>query len=73
MKQANRSIASKTEVLETLSRIIRAQDTDGKYQSAVCRAAELLGKYYGLFDGVESLGEDAKAVIVDDVGGGIHA
>ena len=43
-----KKVAAKTEVLEYLTYIMRREDDDIKFSDSF-KAAELLGKYHGLF------------------------
>lgn len=59
------AIAEKQEILEYLTDIMRRTDENTKAAEAF-KAAELLGKYYGLFKG----GDDDEAgdvIIIDDI------
>ncbi len=61
------SVASKTEVLQTFTSIMRGEMTEGNANtppkiSERCKAAELLGKQYGLFDRKEELRPKADVI-----------
>ncbi len=66
-EQKRASVASKTEVLQTFTSIMRGEMTEGSAQappkiSERCKAAELLGKQYGLFDRKEELQPKANVI-----------
>lgn len=71
MAERKRSgIASKTEVLQTFTSIMRGEMTEGGAGvppkiSERCKAAELLGKQYGLFDRKEEL--QPKADVIHEI------
>lgn len=59
-------IADKKEVLEFFTMVMRGEDMEG-VSANTFKAAELLGKYLGLFKGDNAeAGQDV--VIVDDIG-----
>jgi len=64
MESKNGSIATAEEILTALTKILRGE-VEAK-PGEMLRAAELLGKRYGLF--VEQAGAGGAAVIVDDLG-----
>ncbi len=48
--EKNTLVAADTEVLQALTRVLRGETGEGAVRTAdVLRAAELLGKHYGLF------------------------
>lgn len=62
------AIAGKREVLQTFTSIMRGEMTEGGGGSPPkiserCKAAELLGKQYGLFDRKEELQPKADVVV----------
>jgi len=62
------SVAGKTEVLQTFTNIMRGEMTEGSAGappkiSERCKAAELLGKQYGLFDRKEELQPKADVIL----------
>lgn len=61
------AIADEKEILEYLTCVMRNRDDDIKF-SDTFKAAELLGKYYGMFDkrGEEKTGD---VIIVDNIAG----
>lgn len=63
---ARTKIAGKKEVLEYLTYIMRREDEESIKFSDSFKAAELLGKYHGLFkSGSEE--ESGDVIIVDDI------
>ncbi len=70
-------IATPAEVLQTLIRVLRGEEGDPQGErpspktplTAVSKAAELLGKYHGLWTDKMAL-EAARPVILDDIRGG---
>ena len=60
-----KKVAAKTEVLEYLTHIMRREDEDIKFSDSF-KAAELLGKYHGLFKS-SSEDEYGDVIIVDDI------
>ena len=63
---ARTKVAGKREVLEYLTYIMRREDEESIKFSDSFKAAELLGKYHGLFkSGSEE--ESGDVIIVDDI------
>ncbi len=63
---ARTKVAGKREVLEYLTYIMRREDEESVKFSDSFKAAELLGKYHGLFkSGSEE--ESGDVIIVDDI------
>jgi hypothetical protein len=56
------NIATPDEILETLTAFLR-REIDGGGARECLRAAELLGKRFGLFDAVEPDGESGPVII----------
>ena len=62
-----KKVAAKTEVLEYLTKIMRRDGEEGEIKfSDSFKAAELLGKYHGLFKS-SSEDEYGDVIIVDDI------
>lgn len=60
------AIADKKEILEYLTYVMRREDEEIKFSESF-KAAELLGKYHGLFKGANE-NECGDVIIVDDIG-----
>ena len=59
-------IAGEEEVLEYLTKVMRRSDEEIKF-SDTFKAAELLGKHYGLFSDKDTQSNDARVIIVDNI------
>lgn len=59
-------IADENEILKYLTYVMRREDEEIKF-SETFKAAELLGKYYGMFDKKQE-SQSGDVIIVDDIG-----
>jgi phage terminase small subunit len=62
-ERQDKAIASSNEILEYLTKLMRGQ-IPGVYTSQKIQAAELLGKYYGLWEGKGATQTDVKIKVV---------
>lgn len=62
-------IAGREEVLEYFTMLLRGEIEGAKYSDSI-KAAELLGKYYSLFNDKSSESGSERVIIIDDIIGG---
>lgn len=63
------AIADGNEVLEYLTYIMRREDEEIKFSDSF-KAAEMLGKYHGLFTDKRGGETHGNVIIIDDIGSG---
>lgn len=61
------AIADKKEILEFFTMVMRGENPEGVTANTF-KAAELMGKYYGLFKGPSDDEQGGDVIIVDDIG-----
>ncbi len=61
---ADNDVASEEEILKFLTDVMRREDAKS---SEATKAAELIGKHYGMFSEKAAVRETAEVVIIDDI------